>query len=835
MAGNIQNEIINAEIRSTGGKQTQDDIIKVNQAIKDLAAEEKNLIFIKNKLESQGKKNTAEWKKNEEALKSNRAETSRQREELGKLNSQLKLTDMTYNQLAKRAAELRGRLNNVSQGLQPEKWNALNGELNQVTTQMTRVRAGSQATGSVLSMVTKTAGLLGIGFGSMTIAVKAGQKIMEATQFTADAFERTMAGLKQSVDYFFVSISSGDWTNFWEGLRKSKQSAEELADTMDVLGDIRRGLAIEEVKLENEKNDILTKLRDKTGKVTREEKERLYARMLEIDKAYNAKVLESAYRERDGILKLYSSITGLREDRIYQIISNYRDYEGRFNQAAENLKKARQEWVSNTQIGQANQKFDMDGYLSKLSDADRLFTQLYLNYGKLNDTNLDKLKDSIIAVEKSLGANVRTELENRRVYNEIFKEQTEGEGKKTQAVKKRTAETLQAQKSLSAAIRPLVQSDVEFQEQMEKHLLETKKKLKKEEFQAFLDAQAEFEAAYNKYHEQTAEERRAASLIELQSAYDAVMANELTTNEQRLAYTEQFEQAKAEIETKYWNEKLGKLSEQAAQINALFTAGSNLVDSLRNNEMEALEQEYARKIELAGKNKTMVTRLEEEKEKKAKEIKKKYADVDFHLKILQINASTAQAIMGVWGNNTLPYPAAAIFNAIMSAVIGANGIAQAAAASKQRAAAKSLFTGGYTGPGGKYEPSDKVQFHGDEYVVASDEYHHPVVRDFIDTFVEPMRMRRLNYSPYAFSTTTPRHGYAEGGPTWTDTTARAGGLDMGAINNTLRMNTEASNRTNALLSRLLSEGVNANFDQRKINEMRQQIGRQEAGEALAKR
>jgi hypothetical protein len=741
----IEKEIIQSEIRATGAKQVQDDMIKINQAMKDLTQEEKNLLFIKNKLESQGKKNTEEYKNNAAALKLNKEAATKNREELTKLNGQLKITDMSYNQLSKRAAELRSHLNNVKKNIEPEKWHALNNELQATKKQISLVNGGTQQTSSIMGTLTKSVGFLGVGFLSAATAMKAGKAIMEATQFTADAFEKTMAGLKGMVDYFFISISSGDWTNFWEGLSKSKKSAEELAETMDALGDIRRGLDIEEVRNENKKNELLLDLRDKTGRVTKDQKEKLYAQLLEIDKNYNAKVLDAANRERDGILNTFSDITGLRNDQIFSIISNFSNYEKQFNNAAESLRLARQQWLADTQIGQANGSFDTQKYIDGLSDADRFFTQLYLKYGKLNDANLDNLKNSIIAVEQALGAGSRTQLEYVRLYNEIFKDKDANKN-----YGELSDEELRNRAYDSVLEEDLKKGD-EFAEKSQKQV---------EEY-----AEQAFQAVHDKADE--------AQKLELEKFYNA-----------------------ARYELDIWKET---------------SEGKKAVLKEQLEQSEIWEREYQDKI----------------------------TEIDYESNQARLNIYSKffSSISGLFKKNTLAYKVAAAAEAtiatfaaaakankdykwplslvVMASVI-AEGLAQVAQINKVK-----LWTGGYTGQGDKYKPVGVV--HANEYVVSSDELAQPEVRSFVGSVVEPMRMKRLGYSPYAQSTTMP--GYANGGFTGQSSQPAADNTELKAM--------LAANM--ALMNHLIREGVNANFDENKIKEMRDRVARQEAMDARAKR
>jgi hypothetical protein len=197
------------------------------------------------------------------------------------------------------------------------------------------------------------------------------------------------------------------------------------------------------------------------------------------------------------------------------------------------------------------------------------------------------------------------------------------------------------------------------------------------------------------------------------------------------------------------------------------------------------------------------------------------------------------AISRLFRKNTLAYKASAVAEATMAtfsgvaqewgtsdpvwmkfvkaAIILANGLAAVTQIKNVQ-----YSSGGYTGQGDKYAPRGVV--HAGEYVVSSDELARPEVRSFVGSVVEPMRMKRLGYSSYAQSTTMP--GYANGGFTGSGSSAQ-----VMAGNEELKTMLSANL---AVMNFLLQNGVNANFDESKIKEMRDRVRKQEAMDARAK-
>jgi TP901 family phage tail tape measure protein len=187
--------------------------------------------------------------------------------------------------------------------------------------------------------------------------------------------------------------------------------------------------------------------------------------------------------------------------------------------------------------------------------------------------------------------------------------------------------------------------------------------------------------------------------------------------------------------TKQGEEDRLKIKQEKAQtaIDIAYMSG-NLVTALMDMELEK-----------AGDN-----------EEKKKEIKKKYADLNFAVTAAQIIASTAGAIMQGFAQ------LGPIAGAIAAALLGATGLVQLGVANAQRRNVKGFSEGGFTGPGGKYEPKGIV--HGDEWVMPKEGVQNPGVRPLIDMFELARRngsLARLDLRPIVQM--MPAKGFAQGG------------------------------------------------------------------------
>lgn len=208
----------------------------------------------------------------------------------------------------------------------------------------------------------------------------------------------------------------------------------------------------------------------------------------------------------------------------------------------------------------------------------------------------------------------------------------------------------------------------------------------------------------------------------------------------------------------------------------------SMFQAIQDAEIAKSDAKYDVLIQQAKNNGEDTAELEQEKENKKLEIQKKYADVNFAIKISQIVADTAVAIMKAFAD------LGPIGGAVAAAMITATGVAQGIAAKAERDKIKNMqpgnvsgtksaetpkaervltgySDGGYTGDGGRYEVAGIV--HKGEYVVPK-----PIMRDarVIDAvgMIEAIRLNRRGAV-----TTTQADGFADGGYT-------SGASDSGA-------------------------------------------------------
>lgn len=94
-------------------------------------------------------------------------------------------------------------------------------------------------TGKLGSSFVKFAGFIGLAVG----AGETLNKMMESNQTTSDLFHNNLNAAKDSVDVFFRSLTTGDWSVFNDGLINTFKNLKELSALMDEIADKKLSLS----------------------------------------------------------------------------------------------------------------------------------------------------------------------------------------------------------------------------------------------------------------------------------------------------------------------------------------------------------------------------------------------------------------------------------------------------------------------------------------------------------------------------------------------------------------------------------------------------------------
>ena len=223
--------------------------------------------------------------------------------------------------------------------------------------------------------------------------------------------------------------------------------------------------------------------------------------------------------------------------------------------------------------------------------------------------------------------------------------------------------------------------------------------------------------------------------------------------EGRLAILEDFH-ARGLISEQEYQDKLLEIEQEKAEqrkeiqngmlqtFQSAVSAVSDLMQAMEDAEVSKVERAWDKKIKAAQKAGKDTTELEEQKEAAVNEVKKKYADKQFALSVLQVTSSTAVAAMRAYeAMNLIPFVGPALGAAAAAATLAA-GAAQIAVAKQQRDEAKGLYEGGYsqdyvegyTAKGDSKDVAGVIPVHKNEFVANHESVQNPHVRQFLDVF-----------------------------------------------------------------------------------------------------
>lgn len=221
----------------------------------------------------------------------------------------------------------------------------------------------------------------------------------------------------------------------------------------------------------------------------------------------------------------------------------------------------------------------------------------------------------------------------------------------------------------------------------------------------------------------------------------------------QLALLEAFHDAGVISEIEY-QDRLSEINkqkeEERAQVrkaaldtfNQLAGFMSQLMNAMQDSEISKIEKRYDAQIKAAQKEGKDTTELEEQKEEAILAVKRKYADKQFALQVLQVTASTAVSAMEAYKAMAgIPVIGPALGAAAAAAAVIA-GMAQIAVAKQQADEAKGLYTGGYsddyvqgyTAKGDSHDVAGVIPVHKNEFVTNHEGVANPHVKQFLDVF-----------------------------------------------------------------------------------------------------
>ena len=208
--------------------------------------------------------------------------------------------------------------------------------------------------------------------------------------------------------------------------------------------------------------------------------------------------------------------------------------------------------------------------------------------------------------------------------------------------------------------------------------------------------------------------------------------------DQGLLSYEEYQQRKTEVEQEAESQRQDIREMFMQQAGQLMSDLSSLYSAMQQQEINAVEQKYAKQIEAARKAGRDTSKIEKKQQAEINAIKKKYAEREFRTKVLQIIADTAVGIAQLWANPGYPMAIP------LTALVAASGAIQLATAKKaqEQASSEGYYEGSYT----KRSSNDREVagvVHANEWVADHNVTRSAAARPFLDFFDQAKRNNRI--------------------------------------------------------------------------------------------
>ena len=272
-------------------------------------------------------------------------------------------------------------------------------------------------------------------------------------------------------------------------------------------------------------------------------------------------------------------------------------------------------------------------------------------------------------------------------------------------------------------------------------------------------------AYFSKHSGVTDQDNYDNELLQLE-AVKKTLLDQATTNQQRLQIEKAYHKARYQLAKKY-NDQIGQDQESSLRaagdklleylkseewqaisqsfstmvsgMSSIFSSMTDLIDAETELQTAQIEKKYERQLKAAEGNADRTAAIEAQKEKEIAAVKNEAEKKKYNMQVASAVAQTAISAINAFSSAAAIPVIGIIMAPIAAAMALAAGAIQIATLKKQRdaALAQGYATGGYTRPGGKYEPAGIV--HAGEWVASQELLANPTAAATIAALDEAQR------------------------------------------------------------------------------------------------
>lgn len=671
----------------------------------------------------------------------------------------------------------------------------MNGSVSTGSSVMTTLSAKSAILGGALfALASKTASAI-----TEQLSLN---RIIQSNQTTGDNFNNMMAGMNSAFDTLRVNIAQANFKTFYRDLVDSYIAGKNLSAVLDEMFERNNSFRIETAKNSAELVSLNEDLRNVN--LTLEERHQAGLKIKQITAEQMSVQKSMYEDEAKAQKEALQARTRMSDDELEFMVDKYNQNRSLINQASEYIKLEKDLTEERErQIGFAVRGLTVDysneeRILAEIAAYKQLRPEIIETSAILKKYN--RSNDEVVAkyVETKVKAiNIESEsnqslIRTTTLINSIEKQQAneslnlskakiaqiqkENEEKAKQAeIEKKNSEVLlkekeslfgkldalqqsfdrsqmtveerklyeiadkynALQKELDTALsRKLISEEEYHKKSLELQVLHGQEELSyvEEMSMAAIEKKNKIQQDENNKMQSDADNVRNQLLSSnLENQYNIEMEAIKTLHEAKMLSDEEYAKASMQIQ-------LGYITKKIAKEKQLLNVAASVANSLQDLALSKAERRYEEEMSLAGNNAEKQAEIKEKYEQDKLDIEKKYADVNFAIKVSSIIADTAVAIMQSYAQ------LGPIAGSVAAALMSTTGAIQIAVANQERQKIKSMTlngaggssqqgqisyettgfsSGGWTGPGDTYDPAGIV--HADEYVIPKRMMHLPEV------------------------------------------------------------------------------------------------------------
>jgi hypothetical protein len=540
----------------------------------------------------------------------------------------------------------------------------------------------------MISKVTGFLGGFGLALGAGATVMKSFQMLVNSSQTAGDKWAISVGGMKGAIEGFFQASGTGNLDGIADAMERGARAGREYAAAIDDLFEGAQG-----VKILTAEYDLQIAQQERIRRdVTKTNDERKKA-ALEIVRLERLK-LDVINTENDKTFKAEAQRTGLNEEDLISFLKTYREKESIRNAYFEEEKRLNDEiqkniektTVSMGQFGGTQTVFtetpaskkareNLATFIAAQSADMKIYLDLIDRYGGTTDEMVTKFTDAYVAI-----TNAQTKSIDEQRKNNAFLAQSEKELNETKA------ETISTTNDLIKIQEELLRQANEMPGTTEDEIAARNKKIQ------VIDAEIKRLKDLGKL--QAPEQLKAISEDDILSDAEKAREELDKINDQELADWIDKEQQKTEITKQYAQEREELQKEINDQLGELFGEAGNAFFEVENEKYEkSIEANTAYYDSLLANEKfdeEQRSLLEAQKKAKENEIKKRQRENEkkqflFNqgMRIAEIWMAAAQGIAtatamapATYGASLLSIPLIKLSAAVQTGIVLAQSIPQ---------------------------------------------------------------------------------------------------------------------------------------------------------------